>query len=80
MDCPACGMNCHGTCYTPTEEVLSPDEKIIKEIQTKLHEIEAVIKKAVPILRERACRLNMEWYTASGNVLKELADELEALL
>lgn len=39
-----------------------------------------LIIKAEPILREKAYHLNMEWYTASGNVLNDLADEFSKLI
>lgn len=49
------------------------------KLRKRIEELESAIKTSVPILRERAYRLNMEWYTASGKVLGDLANEFEAL-
>ena len=64
--CPECGSN---------GPVLSFDK-----LRADYFAMRNLIIKAEPILREKAWHLNMEWYTASGKVLGELADEFKQLI
>lgn len=60
-------------CVDTAANVTADHEKRIKEL-------EETLQKTIPILKKKAWHLNMEFFTASGRELDDIANEFKQLL